>query len=172
MKSITDFDKKCLRLAIKVAEDTFKKGNYPVGAVLAVDNKIIDQVGNQINQNRSFTNHAENLLIMNNGTRLYEAWKTKKTISLYSTLEPCIQCLGASVTNHINKIFYIQKDPNGGACDLKHDNIGLWYKKTWPEIIYAPISEKPLTMMTDFFKNEIKKGNLKCSQKMLKFYSK
>lgn len=71
------------------------------------------------------------------------------------------------MTNHVSKIFYIQKDPNGGACDLKHDNIGVWYHKSWPAIMYAPISKKPLHMMLTFFKNEVTKGNLRWPAKML-----
>jgi tRNA(adenine34) deaminase len=172
MNQLTKFDHHCLLLAIKNAEKTFKNGNYPVGAVLAVDEKIVDQEGNKIKQGKSFTNHAENSLIMRNGTSLYRAYKNNNKISLYSTLEPCIQCLGAAVTNHINRIIFIQKDPNGGACSLKHNNIGQWYRKTWPEIIYAPISEKPLNMMLEFFKTEIKSGNKSWAEKMLKLLAK
>jgi tRNA(adenine34) deaminase len=161
------FDRKCLNIAIKIAKDTFKNGNYPVGAVLTIDQKIIDIAGNEINTKKSYVNHAENSLIIKNGTKIADAYKQDKTISLYSTLEPCIQCLGASVTNHISRILYIQKDPNGGACDLKHDNIGLWYKETWPEILYVPCSEKPKNLMLAFFKKEIKNGNTQWPSKML-----
>lgn len=167
-KVLNSFDEECLNAAINSARETYKKGNYPVGAVLAINGQIIDKAGNDINLGKSFVNHAENTLIVRNGSRLYEAWENNKDISLYSTLEPCIQCLGASVTNHVCKIFYIQKDPNGGACDLRHDNIGLWYKKTWPEIIHTPISEEPLDMMLKFFRSEIEKGNTKWPTKMLK----
>ncbi|MEK7611309.1 MAG: deaminase [Patescibacteria group bacterium] len=160
-------DEECLHAAINIARKTYIKGNYPVGAVLAINGQIVDQAGNEISQQKSFVSHAENSLIIRNGTQLYEAWENKKEISLYSTLEPCIQCLGASVTNHINKIFYIQKDPNGGACDLNHDNIGLWYKKTWPLIVYSPISTEPLDMMLKYFRSEIEKGNTKWPTKMI-----
>lgn len=168
---LTDFDKNCLITTIKIASEAQKVGNYPVGAILVIDKQIIDQAGNQINQKKSFVSHAENSLIIKNGIKLYQAWKDNKEIILYSTLEPCIQCLGAAVTNHVNKIFYIQKDPNGGACNLQHNNIGVWYQEVWPEIIYSPISHKPLEMMITFFKNEIKKGNIDWPTKMLKLLS-
>ena len=92
----------------------------------------------------------------------------KKVVSLYSTLEPCIQCLGASVTNHIDRILFIERDPNGGACDLKHDNIGLWYREFWPEIKHCAISDEPKQLMVRFFKEEITKGNTDWPTKMLK----
>lgn len=148
-----------------------KKGNYPVGAVLTIDN-LVEQAGNEIGNSKSFVNHAENTLIIRSGEKLYEAWEQKKEISLYSTLESCIQCLGAAVTNHVNKIYFIQKDPNGGVYDIQHDTIGLWYRKTWPEIIYAPISKEPLEMMLEYFKKEVKKENIKWPEKMLKLLEK
>jgi len=165
---LAEDDKKYLDLCIKKAEETYRKYyNYPVGAVLVIDSKLVEASGNQIKGMKSFVHHAENQLIINNATKLYEAFENNKEIALYTTLEPCIQCLGASVTNHINKIVYIQKDPNGGACDLKHDNIGLFYKDKWPEIIHAEISIKPLELMLEFFHAEIEKGNTKWPSKMI-----
>ena len=160
-------DKQYLEQAISIAKETFGQGNYPVGAVLTIDGKIIDSAGNEINKEKSYVNHAENTLIIRNGQKLYDAFQANKEIVLYSTLEPCIQCLGASVTNHVNRIVYVQKDPNGGACNLRHDNIGVWYRDTWPEILYAPISTEPREMMISFFKQEISKGNTKWPKKML-----
>lgn len=167
---INSFDKQCLLKAINAAAASFRKGNYPVGAVLSIDNKIVAVGGNEINKCKSFVYHAENNLIINNGDKLFKA-RSKKIISIYTTLEPCIQCLGACVTNHVDRIIYIQKDPNGGACNLKYNNIGLWYKEFWPQIIYAPISKTPKNLMLAYFKEEIKNGNNKWPQKMIDLLS-
>jgi tRNA(adenine34) deaminase len=167
MKKLNLFDKQCFETAIDVAREAYQAGNYPVGAVLAIDNRIIDTAGNEINKQKSFVNHAENGLIIKNGQLLSEAWKQGRTISLYSTLEPCIQCLGASVTNHINRILYIECDPNAGACNLSHDNIGLWYKEVWPEIKHCGFSNEPKQLMIKFFHDEIGRGKTKWPNKML-----
>ena len=168
--SLSQDDTHFLELAIKAAEMTFTQGNYPVGAVLVIAGDMVGASGNEIKGLKSYTQHAENKLFIEYGTSLNNAFVNNQQITLYTTLEPCIQCLGASVTNHINKIIYIQKDPNAGASELKHDNIGQWYKDTWPEIIHAPISDKPLEMMVKFFKQEIAAGNTKWPQKMLNLY--
>jgi tRNA(adenine34) deaminase len=168
MKKLSNFDKKCFKLAIDVAKKTYKHGNYPVGAVLVVDNKIIDSVGNEIKKEKSYANHAENVLIIKNSKLLHKAHNQDKKIKLYSTLEPCIQCLGTSVTNRVSQILFIQKDPHGGACDLKHDNIGVWYKKRWPKIIYCPFTNEPKEMMLDFFHEEIKNGHVRWPRIMLR----
>ncbi|MFA7209110.1 MAG: nucleoside deaminase [Parcubacteria group bacterium] len=168
MKELSLFDKQCFEAAISIARETYKAGNYPVGAVLAIDEKIVDTAGNEINKQKSFVNHAENSLIIKNSQLLSEAWKHGKAISLYSTLEPCIQCLGASVTNHINRILFIERDPNGGACNLRHDNIGLWYKEVWPEIEHCDFSDEPKQLMIKFFHEEIERGNTEWPTKMLR----
>lgn len=172
MKTFDAFDKRCLEKAVEAAEEVYKTGNYPVGAVLAIDNQIVAVGGNDYNRHkhekRSFVNHAENLLIIRNGEVLSDAYREGKIITLYSTLEPCIQCLGASVTNHINRILFIEQDPNGGACNLNHDNIGVWYREVWPEIIHSPVSDLPRQMMIKFFHEEIKRGNTEWPNKMLR----
>jgi tRNA(adenine34) deaminase len=170
MKSkLTKFDRECLQKAIKIAAEIQKKGvNYPVGAILSVENKIIDSGGSSMINDKSRVMHAENALIIRNGKKLFKAFDSGKSSTLYTTLEPCIQCLGACVTNNISRILYIQKDPNGGACAMKHNKIGLHYRKVWPEIIHAPISEKPKKIMIAFFKSEIKRGNIEWPTKMLR----
>lgn len=166
---ITKFDRECLRRAIDFATEAHKTGvNYPVGAVLSIDNKIIDATGSNMFKHKSRVMHAENTLIIRNGKKLFKAFNQGKSSTLYTTLEPCIQCLGSCVTNNIDRIMYIQRDPNGGACDMKHDKIGLHYREVWPKIIHAPISEKPKKLMIAFFKSEVKKGNIEWPNKMLK----
>lgn len=171
MNEINEFDKKCLEAAIDIARKTYEAGNYPVGAVLAIDGKIVATAGNEINKYKSAVKHAENNLIIKNGRILKEAHTQGKIISLYSTLEPCIQCLGASVTNNVNRILFIECDPNGGACNLKHDNIGLWYKEVWPEILHCKISDEPKDLMIKFFHKEIEKGNTALPERMLKLFN-
>ena len=171
MKNITTFDKKCLEEAIKIAIKTFKNGNYPVGAVLAINEEIIWIWGNEINKQKSYVNHAENSLIIKYWQILAEVRNKKdKIVSLYTTLEPCIQCLGASVTNHIDRIIFIELDPNGWAWNIKHENIWIWYKEFWPELIQFKKSDEVINLMVDFFKKEIKKWNTEWPEKMLKLY--
>jgi len=84
--SSTKSDREYLKLAIDVAEEAFEKGNYPVGAVLVIDNEIIGVAGNEINKRKSFVNHAENNLIMEFGYDLAEVReKDNKKVVLYST---------------------------------------------------------------------------------------
>jgi len=71
MKELNEFDKKCLLKAIDVAKETFNEGNFPVGAILCMDNKIISAGGNEMKNKKSYICHAENMLIIKNGFKLF-----------------------------------------------------------------------------------------------------
>jgi len=169
-EKLTKFDKLCLKKAIEIAKEVgIQNVNFPVGAVLTIDGKIVDSATNENNKRKSYIDHAENRLIIKNKNKIYKTYTANAhaSISLYSTLEPCIQCLGSCVINHVKKIFYIQKDPHGGACNVKKHNIGSHYKKVWPEIIHAPISNVPKKIMISFFEAELERGNIEWPTTML-----
>ncbi|HEC64308.1 MAG TPA: nucleoside deaminase [bacterium] len=164
--------KKKLDMAINMAKSAFNLGNYPVGAVLTINNIMVGKGENKIKEKKSFLNHAEMRLISESPEKMFKA-KSKdpsNKIRLYTTLEPCIQCLGASVTNQVDEIYFIVKDPNGGATGMRRKGLGLAYQNKWPKIFQIDYSEIPLKLMLKFFKNEIKKGNTKWPSKMLKLY--
>lgn len=92
MKSdLSDLDIKNLNLAVEQAKIAHEKGNYPVGAILTIDEIVIGSGANKINQEKSHFDHAEMNVIAANASKLFEAYNSNKQITLYSTLEPCIQ---------------------------------------------------------------------------------
>ncbi|SRR5258706_820147 len=170
--TLTDQDKYFLDLTVKSAKKAYTIGNFPIGAVLVIDDKLIGTRENKINEKKSYFEHAEISLISDHATELYEAHQANQNSTLYSTLEPCLQCLGVSVLSYVTKIIYITKDPRGGACDMGHNNIGDFYQEWWPEIIHAPISNIPLNLMMQFFKDEVQKGNTQWAQHMIELFEK
>lgn len=166
---LSQFDKDCLDLAIDQANKSFETGNYPVGAILAVDNQIMDEGNNSGETSGNYSNHAETSLIINNGSELLKASKDKKVVTLYSTLEPCLMCLGVAVMNKVNRIIYIQPDPLAGACHLDRKSLEIRYQETWPEIIQTDFSPLPLRLIKEFLNNQIHQNiRVEWSQRFLK----
>jgi tRNA(adenine34) deaminase len=151
-------DNKYLDLAIQNAELSFNDGNYPVGAVLTIENELIGENRNTAEKSKNYSQHAETRLILDNAEKMLQAWKDNKEIILYSTLEPCLMCLGVAVMNKVNKIVYIQSDPLAGACSLNVNSLGERYKQTYPEIIKLDYSPKPKEMIVSFLKKQIVEG--------------
>ncbi|HET7099205.1 MAG TPA: nucleoside deaminase [Patescibacteria group bacterium] len=147
-----------LDLAIKEAEKSFENGDYPVGAVLVIDNKLVAVKNNSGESTKNYSNHAETQLILDNAKDLLVAWKQNKEIILYSTLEPCLMCLGVATMNKISKIFYIQKDPHAGACGIDVKSLGVRYQESFPKIEYVNYSQRPKELIMEFLSNQIEKG--------------
>ena len=103
-------DIKFLKIAIKQAELSIKKGGFPAGAVIVKNNKIISKgisIGNIINDP---TSHGE-------CSSIRKACKKLKTTNLdgailYASLQPCIMCLSASFWSGISKIVFAANKTN------------------------------------------------------------
>lgn len=162
-------DKECFDLAIKEAKASFNTGCYPVGAVLLLNEVETYSVGNSaLSKNSSFY-HAENSLIEKYGDKMYDCFKKKQSIKIYSTLEPCLMCLGTSVLNKVSEIFFIQFDPHAGACNIDIKTLGVRYSEIMPIINQIDYSKVPYDLLIKFFENEIKKQN-KWGEKMLQLF--
>jgi tRNA(adenine34) deaminase len=158
MSKTNNFDKACLDLAIAEAKHSFSEGNYPVGAILAIGNKIAGQGNNTGETSKNYSNHAETSLIIENGRALLQSVNKGETITLYSTLEPCLMCLGVATMNKVDRIVYIQTDPHAGACGIDKTSLGVRYQETWPQIIHIPYSPEPKEMITEFLNKQIENG--------------
>ncbi len=111
---ITDIDVSFIKHAIRLGCEAESRGNLPIGAVISLDGKIISEGQNNIwvpvfNANR----HAEIEVLRNVPPDL---WSRSAQMTLYTTLEPCLMCLGAILLHHIGRVVYGSADHYGGAC--------------------------------------------------------
>jgi tRNA(Arg) A34 adenosine deaminase TadA len=165
---LNDFDKACLDFAIAEAKHTFAEGNYPVGAILAVGDKIAGRGSNTGKTSSNRSNHAETSLIINSGKALWQSTNEGESTTLYSTLEPCLMCLGVATMNKVERVIYIQSDPHAGACTIDRASLGVRYQEIWPQIIHAPYSPEPKEMIIEFLNRQIATGvRVDWSQKFL-----
>src|SRR3989344_3216536 len=110
--NFSEEDHAFMEIAIKEAEISLDEGNFPVGAVLVVDDKLIGKDRNSIYSNKNWTSHAEMKLLSKYSSLIKEHVKNKNSVvTLYMSLEPCLMCFGASVLNRISRIVYACPDP-------------------------------------------------------------
>jgi len=110
---LSPFDRACFQRAIELALDAESRGNLPIGAVIALDGRIIAEGQNAIwspefNANR----HAEVEALRHVPQ---EHWTSSRRMTLYTTLEPCVMCLGAILLHRICRVLYGTADGYGGA---------------------------------------------------------
>lgn len=107
-----DDDTKFLLHAISLAEEAEKQGNLPIGALIVLDNKIIAEGQNSIATTKRPNRHAEIVAIENVTPDL---WEKADKMTLYTTLEPCLMCLGTILVHRIGRVVFGSNDKHGGA---------------------------------------------------------
>ncbi len=103
-----------MRAALDLARQAFEEQEVPIGAVIVHNNRIIGAAGNQREQLRDPTAHAEMIAITQAAESL-GSWRLLDC-TLYSTLEPCPMCAGAIVQARIPTVIYGTIDEKAGAC--------------------------------------------------------
>ncbi|WP_246833689.1 nucleoside deaminase [Texas Phoenix palm phytoplasma] len=90
--------------AIKEAKKAFFKGEVPVGAIAVLNDNIIARAHNNTKKSKLFFAHAEFLVLqkINQKKKNYSF----ENIIIYTTLEPCVMCLGALIQTRIRKLYF------------------------------------------------------------------
>ena len=110
-------DIKWMKHALVLAEEALEKGEFPVGCILVADNQIVGQGARQHSREGALNelDHGEIVALRN--WLLSGVEKNGKLIA-YTTMEPCLMCLGALILNGVDKIVYAYEDVMGGAAGL------------------------------------------------------
>lgn len=145
-----------MTLALQEARAALAAGDYPVGAALTVNGALWATARNALFTDSRTTAHAEHTLIANLSAQLRAAIRgTRETrVCLYTTLEPCLMCLGIAVLHRVSKIVIACPDPNGGTTRLDISSLGSVYQAWWPEIHLGLYKEEACTLSIDFLKTQ------------------
>jgi len=109
-------DLEYLHAAIRLAREAREAGNLPIGAVITLDGEILAQGKNSIwvpklNPGR----HAEIEALRAVPPDL---WERASEMTLYTTLEPCLMCMGTILIHRIGRVVFGCHDSRGGASCL------------------------------------------------------
>ncbi len=113
---LTDLDYSSFERAIELARQAEREGNLPIGAVIRLGEDVVAEGRNRIwtpdfNPNR----HAEVEALRSVPQDL---WGRSRDMILYTTLEPCLMCLGAILVHHIGRVLYGSSDGHGGGLQV------------------------------------------------------
>ena len=136
-------------LALGEAERAAAHGDVPIGAVLARDNEILAQAGNQRELRQDPTAHAE-ILVLRQGASVMGGWRLPLT-TLYVTLEPCAMCAGAIVLARVPRLVYATPDPKAGAAGSVIDVLAEPRFNHRPQVEGGLLREECAALLLDFF---------------------
>ncbi len=119
MVTITETDKKFIKMACELASENIDNGGGPFGAVIVKDGKVVSTGCNRVTAINDPTAHAE-------VNAIREACRKTENIKLvdcviYSSCEPCPMCLSAIYWAGISKIYYANTKLDAAAINF-NDN--------------------------------------------------
>jgi len=138
--------------ALELAEEAYRCGEVPVGAVLAARGGIVCGERNRREELGDATAHAE-MLVLREAGRILGGWRLLDT-TLYVTLEPCPMCAGALVLARIPRLVFGARDPKGGAV------VSLYSITTDPrlnhrlEVVEGVLQESCAKLLKRFFRHK------------------
>lgn len=110
-----------MKEALKEAKKAFYKGEVPIGSVAVFNDKIIARAHNNKKRSNLFYSHAEFLVLKKINKKIKDY--RMNNIVFYTTLEPCIMCMGALIQTRISKLYF-------GATNLKSGFIEHFHSKS------------------------------------------
>ena len=137
-------DEYFMRRALQEAEQAFKEGEVPIGAVVVSQNRIIAQAHNLTETLNDVTAHAEMQAITAAANLL--GGKYLNECILYVTIEPCVMCAGALGWSQIGKIVYGASDEKRGFRKFAPAAL---HPKT--EITYGVLEIECSALVKEFF---------------------
>lgn len=146
---MTSDDERYMRLALAEAEEAFRAGEIPVGAVVVSRGKIVGRGHNMTEKLTDVTAHAEMIAITSACETL--GGKYLPDCTIYVTVEPCTMCAGALGWSHIGRIVYGADDEKRGYFSHTRAENSAIHPKTIVES--GILAEECGRLMTDFFKS-------------------
>jgi tRNA(adenine34) deaminase len=117
-------DLQFLERAIELAGMAERAGNLPVGAVIAIDGRIVAEGQSMIFRPHFHPGrHAEMEALR---TVPHELWPRRAEMTCYTTLEPCIMCMSALILHGIGRVVFGATDTQGGGTYVL-DNLPRFY---------------------------------------------
>ena len=144
-------DKDYIKECLSFANQAKVKNEIPIGALIIQDGAIISKSHNLSISNNDPTAHAE-INVIRDACKKINNYRLGNAV-LYTTLEPCIMCIGAICEARINKVVF------GAYSNIKTDtNENFKFIKKKYNLDHTPeffggILEKECTLIIkDFFK--------------------
>jgi tRNA(adenine34) deaminase len=102
-----------MRQALDEARRAEAAGEVPIGAVAAIDGRIVGRGFNRPISAIDPTAHAEILALREAASAIGNYRLTD--VDLYVTLEPCLMCVGALVYARVKTVIFGAREPRTGA---------------------------------------------------------
>ena len=142
-------DDALMEVALAEASEGAEAGEVPVGAVVAVGDRIVARRHNERESLVDPTAHAE-LLALRDAAAEVGSWRLAGA-TLVVTLEPCPMCAGAAWAARLDRVVWGAPNPDAGALgSLYHLGADPRLNHEF-EVGHGVRSEECASLLADFF---------------------
>jgi tRNA(adenine34) deaminase len=135
--------------ALELARAAGARGEVPIGALAVLGQEVVGGAGNQVEQEREATAHAE-LLAIRQAAQAIGSWRLQG-VTLYTTLEPCPMCAGALLLARVERVVYGADDPKKGAVRTVYDVLESPAGNHHPQVTGGCRAEESRQLLQGFF---------------------
>tara|TARA_B100001013_G_scaffold321949_1_gene232148 strand:+ start:881 stop:1327 length:447 start_codon:yes stop_codon:yes gene_type:complete len=141
-----------MKEALKQAKEALMGGEVPVGSVVVLGEEIIGRGFNQPIKTKDPSAHAEivalkEAAIFLNNYRLIGA-------KMYTTLEPCLMCVGALIHARIKEVIFSAHDPKSGALTSNGNLLESNFLNHRISFQGGVLENESSDLLREFFKNK------------------
>jgi tRNA(adenine34) deaminase len=108
-------DRELMQRALALAAQGLASGAMPIGAVLALRGEVVAEAFWR-GSKHGVLDHPESVVLREADRRLDPAGRREAT--LYTTLEPCLMCMGTAMSFFLGRIVFALPAPADGAANV------------------------------------------------------
>jgi tRNA(adenine34) deaminase len=141
-----------MEAALEEARLALGNGEFPVGCVMVAEGRIVarGRRQNSLEENRNEIDHAEVLTLR----RLIaeQPGLDLGTVTVYSTLEPCLMCYATMLLSGIRSFVWAYEDVMGGGANLPLYMLNTFYAQMRVHLIDRVRRDESLQLFQQFFR--------------------
>lgn len=140
-------------LALEEARAALAAGEFPVGCVMVAGGQVVakGRRQNSVEGCRNEIDHAEILTLRQLIAERPELDLT--TVTVYSTLEPCLMCYSTMLLSGIRNFVWAYEDVLGGGANLPLYMLNTLYAQIKVTLVDRVRREESLHLFQQFFEN-------------------
>lgn len=138
-----------MRIALNEARMAAESGEVPVGAVIERGGEVIAVAGNEREEKKDPTAHAE-MIAIRDAAKALGGWRLSGC-TIYATIEPCPMCAGAIYQARIERLIYGAPDEKAGATGTLMDITRDPRLNHQTEVTGGVLADECAAVMREFF---------------------
>jgi tRNA(adenine34) deaminase len=156
MKENSKNDLYYMQQALEQAQKALGCDEVPIGAIVVdAQGTIIGRGYNQVSRRSQQSAHAE-MIAINKASKKIKDWRLNGA-TMYSTLEPCLMCMGLIQLSRVDKVVFGARSHLFGFRLDKAGEIRLYNKDI--EIVEGVLAAEAIEILQRFFKQKRKNSD-------------